>query len=419
MGQNSPAPTPPPTLPVEQLANLVAPIALYPDPLLAQVLAASTYPLEIVEAQQWLHQNRNLQGAQLIQAAGQQNWDASVQALVAFPDALTLLARDIRWTTDLGNAFLAQRQDVMSAIQNLRAQAQNNGQLVSGPQQAVTNEAQNGQNAVVIQPANPQVMYVPVYNPQAVWGPQIAPPMGYGAGYAGAGYAGDYGYGGGSGGGFGGSTIGYGAGVLLNALFTGLTHFSGWGWGLNWLTQSLFQIPSFFGGSGVGGNGYSGPAYAGNYSALVWEHNPSHRLGVAYPTRSLASSFGGGYSTRPATYRSDAFRSAWNNSGNGRYSSGAPQYSRSNYPTSNGYRSYGYVAPHQFAQGNYYGSHYSEPRASAPRSYAALPAQHYSEPKAPHYSAPKMPHFSSPKAPKAPKMSGGHGGGKSHSGKHH
>ena len=120
-----------PLLSPDQLDNLVAPIALYPDPLLGQVLAASTYPLEIVEAQQWLQQNSNLQGAQLMDAAKQQNWDPSVQALVAFPDALSLLSNDIRWTTDLGNAFLAQQADVMSAVQRMRARAQANGKLAT------------------------------------------------------------------------------------------------------------------------------------------------------------------------------------------------------------------------------------------------------------------------------------------------
>src|SRR5580698_2242991 len=109
-----------PTLSSDQLDDLVAPIALYPDQLLGQVLAASTYPLEIVEAQQWLQQNRGLQGPQLLEEARQQNWDASVQALVAFPDVLALLNRDIRWTTDLGNAFLAQQADVMNAVQAMR-----------------------------------------------------------------------------------------------------------------------------------------------------------------------------------------------------------------------------------------------------------------------------------------------------------
>ena len=118
-----------PSLSPDQLANLVAPVALYPDQLLGQVLAAATYPLEIMEAQQWLQHNSNLHGQQLVEAAKQQNWDPSVQAMVAFPDVMALLARDVRWTTDLGNAFLAQQADVMNAIQNLRARAQQNGRL--------------------------------------------------------------------------------------------------------------------------------------------------------------------------------------------------------------------------------------------------------------------------------------------------
>jgi hypothetical protein len=115
----------------QQLDNLVAPIALYPDPLLGQVLAASTYPVELVEAQQWLAANGNLQGQQLTDAARQQTWDASVQALVAMPDVLSMLNKDIHWTTDLGNAFLAQPADVMSAVQRMRARAQSNGKLQS------------------------------------------------------------------------------------------------------------------------------------------------------------------------------------------------------------------------------------------------------------------------------------------------
>ena len=113
---------PPPEQPLQpqQLDDLVAPIALYPDNILTQILVGSTYPLEVVEAQQWLQQNHNLQGQALLGAAKQQNWDPSVQALVVFPDVLMRLNYDIRWTTDLGNAFLAQQADVMSAVQRMR-----------------------------------------------------------------------------------------------------------------------------------------------------------------------------------------------------------------------------------------------------------------------------------------------------------
>jgi len=107
----------------QQLDNLVAPIALYPDPMLGQVMAAATYPLEVVEAQQWLQANRNLRGQELTDAARQQNWDPSIQAMVAFPDVLAKLNQDVRWTTDLGNAFLSQQADVMAAVQRMRARA--------------------------------------------------------------------------------------------------------------------------------------------------------------------------------------------------------------------------------------------------------------------------------------------------------
>ena len=154
----------------DQLASLVAPIALYPDSLLSQILVAAGYPLEIVEAGQWLQQNRNLQGAQLVAAARQQNWDPSIQALVVFPDVLARLNSNIRWTTDLGNAFLAQQADVMNAVQRLRAQASQAGKLQSNSQVTVTTQTDGGQAAIEIQPADPEVVYVPVYNPAYFWG---------------------------------------------------------------------------------------------------------------------------------------------------------------------------------------------------------------------------------------------------------
>src|SRR5579863_1591820 len=156
-------------VPPDQLDNLVAPVALYPDSLLSQVLVAATYPLEIVEAAQWLQQNRNLRGPELVEAARQQNWDASIQALVVFPDVLTRLNSDIRWTTDLGNAFLGQQADVMNAVQRLRAQASQAGRLQSNSQVNVTTQTQGGQPAIEIQPTDPQVVYVPVYNPAYFW----------------------------------------------------------------------------------------------------------------------------------------------------------------------------------------------------------------------------------------------------------
>ena len=156
-----PAPSPLQPLSPDQLDNLVAPIALYPDALLSQVLVASTYPLELVEAGQWLQQNQNLQGPQLVDAARQQSWDPSIQALVVFPDVIDRLNSNIRWTTDLGNAFLAQQADVMNAVQRLRAEARAAGKLNSTTQETIATDTQGGQTAIEVQPTNPDVMYVP------------------------------------------------------------------------------------------------------------------------------------------------------------------------------------------------------------------------------------------------------------------
>src|SRR5271168_1554150 len=173
--QEAPPAAAPPAQPLspDQLDDLVAPIALYPDNVLSQILAASTYPLEIVEAQQWLKDNKRLKGQKLLDEARKQNWDPSVQALVVFPDVLTRLNQNVRWTTDLGNAFLAQQTDVMSAVQRMRGKAEANGKLKSGPQENVTTVTQNGQSAIQIQPASPEEVYVPDYNPVWAWGPPL------------------------------------------------------------------------------------------------------------------------------------------------------------------------------------------------------------------------------------------------------
>jgi hypothetical protein len=284
-----------PTLPPQELSNLVAPIALYPDLLLSEVLAASTYPLELTQAQQWMQQNPGLRGQQLVEAAKQQNWDPSVQALVAFPDVMNMVTGDIQWTTDLGNAFLSQQADVMDTIQRLRASARDNGRLTNTPQQRVTNEQENGQNAIVIQPTDPQVVYPPVYNPASVWGPPaygVYPPLGYPA----------PGYG-----------IYYAAGTFLGALFTGLLSFGGWGWGLSWLSHGLFLNGLFF--SHFGFHGYSGYGFhpGGSYvTRAPWVHDPGHRLGVPYGNRSAGARYAGGsYNTGRSPYAGSSFRSSY------------------------------------------------------------------------------------------------------------
>jgi len=184
VAQNPPPNAPPAgaPMPPQQLDDQVAPIALYPDPLVAEVLAASTYPMEIAEAEQWARDHAKWKPSKLMDEAKKQNWDPSVQGLVAFPDVLARLTQDMGWTTQLGNAFLAQQVDVMQAVQRMRAQAQAKGTLHSTPQETVTTQNQNGQSVIDIEPGNPDEWYVPNYNPAYVWGPPVwglYPPLFY------------------------------------------------------------------------------------------------------------------------------------------------------------------------------------------------------------------------------------------------
>ena len=161
----------------EQLDQMLAPIALYPDDLLTQILMASTYPLEIVQAARWTKQNKNLKGDALTEALEKQDWDPSVKSLVNFPDVLSKMNENLEWTQNLGDAFLAQEKEVMDTIQNLRKKAQEAGNLKDTEQQKVVVEKET----IVIQPANPEAIYVPSYNPAVVYGawpcPAFPPPL--------------------------------------------------------------------------------------------------------------------------------------------------------------------------------------------------------------------------------------------------
>jgi len=167
------APAPAQPLNAVQLEQLVAPIALYPDALVAQVLAASTYPGQVADADHW----RQIQGyaSQIAAGADVQNWDSSVKALTAFPQVLAQMDRNLQWTTDLGNAYYNQPQDVLEAVQVMRRRAQAAGTLQSTPQQAVHYD----QGYIQLMPVNPQVVYVPTYNPWTVYGEQVSPYPGF------------------------------------------------------------------------------------------------------------------------------------------------------------------------------------------------------------------------------------------------
>ena len=154
----------------EQLDQILAPIALYPDGLLAQVLMASTYPIEIVTAERWVKANPGLKDKALEDALQKQSWDASVKSLTAFPDVLNRMNEDLAWTQKLGDAFLGQQKELLAAVQTLRGKAQAAGNLQSNEQQTVKTETQESKQVIVIEPANPQVVYVPTYQPTVVYG---------------------------------------------------------------------------------------------------------------------------------------------------------------------------------------------------------------------------------------------------------
>ena len=157
----------PPIFKQEELDQMLAPIALYPDSLISEILMASTYPLEVVLADRWVNQNKNLEGDALTAALEKQNWDPSIKSLVNFPQVLSMMSEKLEWTEKLGDAFLAQEREVMDTIQRLRAKAQAAGYLNTTSEQRVTGE----EGSIEIEPANPQMVYVPVYEPTVVYGP--------------------------------------------------------------------------------------------------------------------------------------------------------------------------------------------------------------------------------------------------------
>jgi hypothetical protein len=189
-----------------QLDQLVAPIALYPDALVGQILAASTYPTQISEAQGWMQQHSNLKGDELAQEVDKQSWDPSVKALTQFPSVLANMQKNLSWTSALGDAYTNQQQAVFNAVQEMRQRAQQAGNLKSTTQEKVSTQGQT----IVIEPANPQVVYVPAYDPWIVYGPPVAIYPGW------APYGGLYAVGPGI-------SFGLGFGVGLYAGF-------GWGW---------------------------------------------------------------------------------------------------------------------------------------------------------------------------------------------
>ena len=252
----------------EELEQVLAPIALYPDSLLTQVLMASTYPLEVVQADRWAKQNKDMKGDALAKALEAQSWDPSVKSLVNFPQVLTMMSEKLDWTQKLGDAFLAQQKDVLDTVQKLRAKAQAAGNLKTTKEQVVKVE----QEVIIIEPASPQVIYVPAYNPTVVYGtwayPAYPPYPVYPPGYvAGAAFV---------------------TGVALGAAW-------GYAWGhSDWhggdVNVNVNRNANFNNNINRGkyATQYQGRGQAGQGR---WQHDASHRGGVAYRDQGTAQKY--------------------------------------------------------------------------------------------------------------------------------
>lgn len=310
---------PPATLSDGQIDALVAPVALYPDQLLAKVMIASTYPLEVVEAARWSDQHGTLKGKELDNAVARQNWDDSVKSLAHTPTVLKMMNDKIDWTQKLGDAFLAQQQDVMKSVQRLRAKAQSAGSLKSTSQQKVEVHDQ----MIVIEPVQPDVVYVPYYDPQVVYGawaypsypPYYWPPP---PGYA---------YGGGVAAG-----IGFATGVAITAAF--------WNDAFNWHGGNVYvngnvNFNNFNNYNRFNNNNFNNRTNIASRTNGVWQHNPAHRRGVNYSSSQLRQQFGKGALPGADARRNFRGFGSQNNLGAGRNAGlanrGANEASRANF----------------------------------------------------------------------------------------
>jgi len=271
-GQPAPATPARTILKAEEVDQLLAPVALYPDALLAQVLMASTYPLEIVQAARWAKTNKGKTGSALEAAMQTQTWDPSVKSLVAVPQVLQLLDERLEWAQRLGDTFLAQREDVMNSVQRLRSKAVAAGKLQSTKEQTVSTQSAASKTVIVIQPTNPQTVYVPLYNPTVVYGawpyPAYPPYPYYPPGY------------------IAGTALAFTTGVAVGAALWG-----GVNWGRNDVNINVNQYNSY---------------NRTNITNNNWQHDSVHRGGVPYRDAGVAQQYGRG-SANPHASR-DAYR---------------------------------------------------------------------------------------------------------------
>lgn len=254
----------------EELDQILAPIALYPDALLAQILSASTYPIEVVAAAKFLKANQGLSGEALLEAAKDKDWDPSVKALLEFPRVLAMMDEEIEWTSKVGNAFLAQQSEVMDSIQRLRQKAYAEGNLNTTKEQVVSVTPQT--QVIIIESAAPNVVYVPVYDPTVVYGtwwyPDYPPYYYYLPRYVGAAFF---------------------AGIFIDVAW-------GWGtWGCNWYHRNVTINVTHY--NDFTRNYYRGPEhyqlYRDDRGEQSWQHDSQHRRGIGYSDFSTAQRFGG------------------------------------------------------------------------------------------------------------------------------
>lgn len=277
-------------LSAEELQQLVAPIALYPDSLVAQILAAATFPDQVAAAASWLQQNSNLTGATLMQAVDTQPWDPGVKALTQFPTVLGNLAANLSWTSALGEAYHTQAADIMAAVQVLRAKALAAGNLKSGSQITVV---QQSPQVIVIQPTNPQVVYVPAYNPAVVYGyPYVTP------GYSTAAVVAT-------------GMLAFGAGIAVGAMMSGgccSWGYSSWNCGWHGTTAVVYRGGAYYGNSAWHGGYYGSSASAyGPYGSAHASrgYNPStgtYARGATVSNGYGSQSVGQAYNPRTGAY---------------------------------------------------------------------------------------------------------------------
>ncbi len=276
----------------EEIEQMVAPIALYSDSLVSQILMASTYPLEVVQADRWAKQNKNLKGDALAAALEKQNWDPSVKSLVNFPQVLSTMSEKLDQTQKLGDAFLSQQKEVLDAIQRLRAKAQAEGNLKTTKEQTVTTEQQANTTVITIEPADPQVVYVPTYNPTVVYGawpyPAYPPYYMYPPGYVATA-----------------AVFTFAAGVALGAAW-------GYAWGgCNWGRGDVdidINRNTNINNTHINREKYKQEFQArGQGDRGEWKHDPSHRKGASYRDNATAQKFNRG-TDAPAAKTREAYR---------------------------------------------------------------------------------------------------------------